>query len=372
MFGLEQFSNTQKVIREGIEANLHFGAQVYISQDSEKLADFAIGKSHPDSIDEKKMLSPDTVLPWMSCSKMLTAVAIAILHERRSLTYDQLVGNILPSFACHGKESITIKHLLTHTSGIRLLPLQWDKLTWEETVAAIAKMPIESDWTPGEKAGYHIGTSWLILGEIVRILDGRPLDQFLQEEILLPLGMKHSGISMTKDLYLNSGLDISGLYRTDTQTPYSSLEKYFDSVNLVRPGASGRGPMKELATFMEMLLYKGSYEGKRLMSERTVEELVTRQREGLLDLTFNKTIDWGLGFMIDSKCHNRSYPYSFGSYCSEETFGHNGNQSSAAYVDPEHDLVVCFVFNGMPGEYEHNKRLKAMNDAIYTDLDLDF
>jgi len=76
--------------------------------------------------------------------------------------------------------------------------------------------------------------------------------------------------------------------------------------------------------------------------------------------------------MIDSKCHNRSYPYSFGSYCSEETFGHNGNQSSAAYVDPEHDLVVCFVFNGMPGEYEHNKRLKAMNDAIYTDLDLDF
>ncbi|WDE95478.1 serine hydrolase [Lentisphaera profundi] len=371
MFGLDQFSNTHKIINEGINEKLHFGAQVYISQDSQILADFAIGKNHPDAIDPLTELKPSTILPWMSCSKMLTAVAIAILNERRMLGYDQLVGDIIPEFSCNGKESITIKHLLTHTSGIRLLPLQWDKLSWEATVAAIAKMPIESNWVPGEKAGYHIGTSWLILGEIIRILDGRPVEQFLNEEIFTPLNMEHSGISISKDFYLNSGLDISGLYRTDTKSPYSSLEKYLDSLNLVRPGATGRGPIKELGQFMEMLLNKGSYANKRILSERSVEELSSRQREGLLDLTFNKTIDWGLGFMIDSKCHNRSYPYSFGTYCSEETFGHNGNQSSTAYVDPEHDLVVCFVFNGMPGEYEHNKRLKLMNDSIYQDLGLD-
>ena len=100
-----------------------------------------------------------------------------------------------------------------------------------------------------------------------------------------------------------------------------------------------------------------------------MEEITSRQREGLLDLTFNKTIDLGLGFMLDSKkCHNRSYPYSFGPWCSADTFGHNGNQSFCRLRGSEHDLVVCYVFNGMPGEYEHNKRLHAMNDAIYKDL----
>ena len=58
--------------------------------------------------------------------------------------------------------------------------------------------------------------------------------------------MQNSGISMSKELYQNSDLDISGLYRTDTRRPYTSLEKYFESPNLVRPGASGRGPSKNL------------------------------------------------------------------------------------------------------------------------------
>ena len=370
MFGLNQFSNTENIILQGIENKLHFGAQVYISQDDEILADFAIGHNHPPEIDNNKDLSTEAILPWMSCSKMLTAVAIAILAERRMISYDQKVANVIPEFSCNGKEEITIWHLLTHTSGIRLLPLQWDKISWDATVAAIAKMPIENDWKVGEQAGYHIGTSWLILGEIIRRIDGRTVDIFLKDEILTPLGMNNSGISMTKEIFKSSKSDISGLYRTDTKIPYTSLEKYFDSPNLVRPGASGRGPIKELGLFMEMMLNKGELNGTRIMGERTIEELTSRQRQGLLDLTFNKTIDWGLGFMLDSKCHNRSYPYSFGPWCSADTYGHNGNQSSAAYVDPEHDLIVCFVFNGMPGEYEHNKRLHAMNDAIYRDLDL--
>ena len=106
---------------------------------------------------------------------------------------------------------------------------------------------------------------------------------------------------------------------------WPTLEKYFESPNLVRPGASGRGPIKELGLFMEMMLNKGELNGTRIISERTVEELTSRQPEGLLDLTFNKTIDWGLGFMLDSKCHNRTYPYSFGPWCSADTFGHSGS-----------------------------------------------
>jgi CubicO group peptidase (beta-lactamase class C family) len=370
MIGLDDFSQTTSTIQEGIDQGLHFGAQVYISQYSEPLADFAVGNNHPRSIDPDKQLSTDSILPWMSCSKMFTATACGILWERGKLDFTQLVSDFIPEFACNGKAKITLRHLLTHTSGIRSLSLQWDKITWDQSIAAICAMPIEADWIPGEKAGYHIGTSWMILGEIVRRIDGRSIDIFINEEIFEPLNMTHSGISMTEADFNNPELDISGLYRTDSATPYTSLDRYFKSPNLIRPGASGRGPTKELAHFMEMMLNKGEFKGRRLLSERTVDTLTQRYRHGLLDLTFNKTIDWGLGFMLDSKQWNRSYPYSFGPWCSEETFGHNGNQSSAAYVDPEHDLVVVFIFNGMPGEYDHNKRLHKMNDAIYRDLDL--
>ena len=200
MFGLQQFSNTENIIRQGIENKLHFGAQVYISQDGDVLADFAIGNNHPPHINADKELSTDTIFTLDVLLQMLTAVAIGILAEKTPTHFDQVVGDIIPEFACNGKEEITIWHLLTHTSGIRLLPLQWDKITWEATVEAIAKMPIESGWIPGEKAGYHIGTSWLILGEIVRRLDGRTVDVFLKEEILEPLGMQNSGISISKEL----------------------------------------------------------------------------------------------------------------------------------------------------------------------------
>ena len=74
--------------------------------------------------------------------------------------------------------------------------------------------------------------------------------------------------------------------------------------------------------------------------------------------------------MIDSKQYQEEYPYSFGPGCGEESFGHNGNQSSAAYVDPENELVVCFAFNGLPGEEKHQVRLQALNEAIYKDLDI--
>jgi len=363
--GITDFPATVEAIQQGIDSGLHTAAQVYISQYEETLADFAIGESAPG-----RAAKSTTVFPWMSCTKMISAVAFAQLVERGLVHFDSKVSEVIPEFACKGKEDISFTNILNHTCGIRVLSLRWDEVTWDESIAAICAMPLEAGWEIGRTAGYHVGTSWFILGEAVRRLSGRTLEDYVAEEIFAPLGMNHSRLAIPAEIYNDPNQDIVRFLRSDVQPPRPAIDRYGKAPNKCRPGASGRGPIRELGKFMEMLLAGGSCAHIRLLSERSIELLSTPARSGLVDKTFGKTIDWGLGMMIDSKQYQSEYPYSFGPACSAETYGHNGNQSSAAYVDPEHDLVVCFVFNGLAGETKHQQRLTSVNAAIYEDLDL--
>jgi CubicO group peptidase (beta-lactamase class C family) len=140
----------------------------------------------------------------------------------------------------------------------------------------------------------------------------------------------------------------------------------------VRPGASARGPIRELGKFYEMLLSVGQTSaGKQIVSRQTVAEITRRQRAGLMDLTFKHIVDWGLGFIVNSARYGeQTVPYGYGPHASPETFGHGGSQSSTAFADPRQGLVVAIVFNGMPGESQHQMRLRNALKAIYEDLHL--
>ena len=97
----------------------------------------------------------------------------------------------------------------------------------------------------------------------------------------------------------------------------------------------------------------------------------TRHREGKYDATFMHEIDWGLGFIVNSKnIPAKTHPYGFGEHASDRAFGHGGKESVNAYTDPEHGLVVITAFNGMPSEPTHTKRVYEFNTALYEDLGL--
>jgi CubicO group peptidase (beta-lactamase class C family) len=99
--------------------------------------------------------------------------------------------------------------------------------------------------------------------------------------------------------------------------------------------------------------------------------MTARHRVGVTDQTFRAKVDWGLGFVLDSKHYNQGLiPYQFGPHASPRTFGHGGNQSSVALADPQHNLVIAIVWNGMPGDPRHDKRMRETVTAIYEDLEL--
>jgi CubicO group peptidase (beta-lactamase class C family) len=128
------------------------------------------------------------------------------------------------------------------------------------------------------------------------------------------------------------------------------------------PGANGRGPMNQLGRFYEMLLGRGERAGTRVLAPITVAAISARHRTGVLDETYGVEMDWGLGLVVDW--------YATGRYSSRRAFGHGGHQSSVAFCDPEHDLVVAVVCNGMAGRERHQARLDAISSAVYLDLGL--
>jgi CubicO group peptidase (beta-lactamase class C family) len=131
------------------------------------------------------------------------------------------------------------------------------------------------------------------------------------------------------------------------------------------PGASARGPARQLGKFYEMMLNRG----RPLLMRQTVEALVARHRAGIQDLTFKRIIDWGLGFIVNSAQYSQpDLPYGFGPHASLRSFGHGGNQSSIGFADPENALAAVIVFSSLPGEEAHQRRMVRILAAIYEDL----
>lgn len=80
-------------------------------------------------------------------------------------------------------------------------------------------------------------------------------------------------------------------------------------------------------------------------------------------------MDRGLGFFVDSQRHSPAVPYGYGTAASPTTFGHGGKESSTGFVDPDKNLVVSLIFNGMPGEPKHDRRQKRVLAALYEALE---
>jgi len=345
------------VIKQGIRVGLHTGAQLYLSVDGKVLADVGLGEARPGT-----PMQPDTIMLWLSATKPITAVVVAQLCERGKLALDDPVARFIPEFGNGGKERITIRHLLTHTGGFRAADKLPAELGWSEALQGICETPGEPGWVPGEKAGYHVSSSWLLLAEVVRRLTGSPYYREVREKVFQPLGMNDSWIGMPPESYRRYAARIGLMHNSEggqpVPLPFWNTEQ---GCALCRPASNGRGPIRELGRFYEALL----------SNRKTLLSCATRQRVGMFDHTLQHRVDWGLGFIINSNHYGReTVPYGYGRHCSKETFGHSGSQSSCAFADPAHGLVVAWVFNGMPGERSHQCRARELNTMIYEDLEL--
>ncbi len=347
---------------EGIERGLHPGGLLYVSRAGETVAQLGVGEARAGT-----PMDPDQMVIWFSMTKPSVAIAVAQLWERGALELDDPVVRHLPEFGAHGKEAITVRHLLTHTAGIRGAdavagPASGD-VSWDEVVAAVCDIEPEADWIPGVRAGYHLTSGMLLLAEIVRRLDGRPFETYVREEVFLPLGMDDCWVGMPAERVSAYGDRLGTMHSTATGATIPLGD--FDAAGFLGrciPGGGGRGPVRQLGRLYEALLARGELAGRRVLLPQTVEALTARHRVGIYDETYNVPCDWGLGFAIDA--------FAMGRHSSPRAFGHGGALSAISFADPEHALVVVVQVNGMCTNDDHYVRMDAVTTALYEDLGL--
>jgi CubicO group peptidase (beta-lactamase class C family) len=357
----------RNLIEAGRADGLHHGAQLYVSQHGVPLAHLALGENQPG-----EPLTVDHAMLWMSAVKPLTAVALAQWVESGRIDWHDRVADWLPAFAAGGKDGVTLWHLLTHTAGLRGADRAGQPEDMEAALERICATPLEPDWVPGERAGYQIDATWLVLAAVIERVSGERYVDVLRERIFEPLGMTGSYLG-APDAPIDAQHHPTGLVYQARPSGLHAHPLYNDAAALrhVRPGGNGRGPAAALGRFYEDVLAGWLRDESRLLRQDTIRAMTRRQRGALRDETFQHVLDWGLGVMPNNQRHGaQTVPYGFGAHASDDAFGHGGAQACMAFADPAHALVVVVLFNGMPGEPRHQRRMRAVLTTLYEELGL--
>ena len=356
-------ARTQAVLRAGVAAQVHAGAQLALVHRGE-LVECGVGLARPD-----RQIRPESILLWMSSTKPLMSVAIGQLVERGLVDFDDPVAKHLPEFAANGKEGITLRHLLTHTAGIPNAHKQWSRESWDEIVAKICAAALEPGFAIGVDCEYHVASAWYVLGEIVRRRDGRTYGDYVRQAIFAPLGSADFWVGMSAADYDAHKARIAHPYDALQGPPAKPISFWAwsgsqESLAICRPGGSGWGSARALALFYDALLRGGA----PLLRSDTLQSLTTCALPGVQDRAFGP-LNRALGFVRDSKYYG-SISAWYGPRCSPNAYGHAGFACSVAFADPGYDLALALAFNGFARAEEHHQRSQAALAAIYEDLRL--
>ncbi|MDX1950763.1 MAG: DUF1343 domain-containing protein [Verrucomicrobiota bacterium] len=282
-------------------------------------------------------MTRDTIFDAASLTKVIaTTPTILLLIERGKLSLDDPVSRHWPEFA-PGKESITIRHLLTHTSGLRAgLPVR----TNEGLAAFVKRLEAEKPQTvPGSDFLYS-DLNFIALGELVHRVSGEPLDRFATRELFQKLGMADTFfIPLEKgSSTLSTGI-ISRIAPTERLPDQQVLRGIVhDPTARAIGGVAGHAGLfttaADLARFARMLLNDGELEGVTLFKPETVRLMTTVQTPPSVEARR------GLGWDIDSP-----YATPRGKFFPIGSYGHTGWTGSSLWIDPFSRTFIILLSN---------------------------
>jgi CubicO group peptidase (beta-lactamase class C family) len=296
----------------------------------------AVGRT--DLAKDRKM-RPDDIFWIASMSKPVTSVCIAILADEGKLSFDDPLAKHLPEFASLSvAHPVTLRDVMTHTSGFGEMMEREPHLTLAETSRKLAGQPLR--FQPGSRFSYS--TAGIdILGRVVEVVSGMPFDQFLQKRVLNPLGMKDTGFWIAPEKESR----YAHPYRWNAQA--SKLEEttipylYKTAVtDRQRPPLGGAGLFStagDIARFYQMMLNRGALNGKRILKPETVAEM-TRKQTG--DLDARPGMPWGLGFCVVEDPSKMAA----NSVLTPNSFGHGGAFSTTSWADPAKNRIWVLMF----------------------------
>lgn len=373
------------VMQKHVDDGLLAGAVAMVARDG-KVAYFqSVGMQDREN---NVAMNPGTIFRIASMSKAITSVAVMMLYEEGKFQLKDPVSKFIPEFAdvkvlapndpsaqdglVPTKQPITIRHLLTHTSG---LTYQWDNRVGDKYAEAgithgliqdpdlladdmkkLARMPLVHQ--PGEAFTY--GLSVDVLGRVVEVASGMPFDEFLQKRIFEPLKMNDTGFRLPKDkvsrlaaVYgpdesgtlkrLPNGVIGEGVMTISVDYPYEGTHRY-------RSGGGGLcSTVPDYGRFIQMMLNGGELDGVRLLSRKTVEMMTTDQVGPL-----KGDSGFGLGFGVTRNLRE-------GEETSVGAYRWGGFWYTTFFIDPAEKMIgVCMAQVYPSGKATLNDQFEAL------------
>ena len=386
-------------VREQFEKNFakrgEVGGSVAVVRDGEYLVDLWGGWA---SESRTRPWETDTIVNVWSTTKGLVAMCAHILIDRGQLELDAPVASYWPEFAQAGKEDITVRQLLSHRSGLmgweEPIPPE-DMFNWEKLCEMLAAT--EPFWEPGTASGYHMRTFGHLVGEVVRRIDGRPIGQFLREEISEPLqadlfigvpeedhrrvaDLSHiqpdDVTADSTDMSLNIASEAAD-EAADSDSEFAFTDRMIRSlsgpeIGLEKansaewrcgafPSSNGHANARGIAAAYGTIAAGGIFGETRIFSPAAAERMREAQptaRDKIIGAVSPQTT-WGMGFMVNT-------PPAYGP--NPRAFHHGGIGGSLGFCDPDAGFGFGYAMNAMGSPLE-DRRAFSLLHAVYKSLD---
>ena len=378
-FSSERLGRLDAVIQDNIDRHQLAGAVMFIGRDGQTAHLKAYGFQ---DIETGKPMATDAIFRIASMSKAVTTVAALILYEEGRFMLNDPVAKYLPAFANSvvavpppagspagvkfvtepAKRPITIRDLMRHTAGLtygdglavdeykKANVYYWYFANHDEPIGAaidrLAKLPLHGQ--PGEQWQYGFSTD--VLGRLVEVVSGLPLDRFMAERVFQPLKMKDTSFYLPPEkisrLATVYALEKGVLARGDQGDYVTGPRKCFSG------GAGLLSTITDYSRLLQMLLNGGELDGVRLLSPKTVE-LMHANHTG--DKYARDTHGFGLGFWVNDD------PGFYGELSSEGSYGWGSAYFPQYLVDPQEKIVALLMTQLRPaGSNDLNQKFKVL------------
>jgi len=355
-----QLERLAELIQGWVAAGEVDGIAVAVAIHDDQVAEFHAGDAAGG-----RPAQADTLWPLASISKLYTAAAVMALVERGALTLSLPVHAVLPKFTGGGKEAVTLRHLLTHTSG-----LIYESPVMEQRL--IAQTPIEElideaylfplMFQPGTRHSYS-DYGFLLAGHLAAQVAGMSFDELVQTTVIEPAGLRDTYMCPPRSEYGRLAHVVGSLgYGTDGamyNAPYA--------LDLAHPAF---GTVTTVADLMRFGMLFSPTSGRRILSDASVRAMTSDQTGGHLMGGFpgqpgaERPVQWGLGFIILTPGGSGPELMSVGSY------GHGGASGCYLWIDPIAGVTFAYTSNkhGNLGRVPFTRRMIAAANATMAAL----
>lgn len=385
----KKLANIDTLINGYINRNWVKGVVTIIVKDGQIIQNK--GYVYSDAASKKQMQNND-IFRIASQTKAITSAGILILYDQGKLSLNDPVSKYISEFGhetvldnfkstdstyttAPAKRDITIKDLLTHSSGIDYAGIGSDNMKaiyakesippglgvvdadLLSTMKKLGKLPLA--FQPGTQWRYGLNTD--VLGALIEVISGMNLEDFLRKNILEPLGMNDTWFNLPADkakrlttVYTEDSLKQIIPWSKDNfgvDPNYPIINKHYFS-----GGAGLSSTAYDYAIFLQMIMNGGSYNGKTILSKRTTQMMLHPQ----LDFKFNGKNDFGLGFEITSDTGSADASRSEGSFSWGGFFG------TTYWADPKENLICLIMTQQTPNS--HYELSRQFEQLVYAGL----